>query len=172
MAEAVTRIIDGAVLLCGPKVLEPNVAGPIIVPLDGSPRSERALDYAIAMAANNDQTLRLVSVVDEATVDHVAKLKARGETVTESGYLRSVAERLAGDGVDVAWEVIHAKDPVVAITDFAAARKAAMIVAATHGESALARRVFGSVCMGMVETGSAPVLVVKTGPADTGELNP
>ncbi len=175
VAEDVMRLVDtavvdrfggsgkGAVLVCGPGCQEPVVDGPIVLALDGSPRSEGAIETAVAMARNNEQTLRLVSVIDPSTVEHLSRLRARGQEVSENAYLRSVAEQLTADeGLDVAWEVIHESDPVAAIAAFANGRRAAMVVAATHGQTGLARRVFGSICMGLAERGPTPVLVVNT----------
>ncbi len=166
VAEEITRASSGPVLMFGPNCDEVTVAGTVIVALDGSNRAEEALRYGAGLAAALGAMLWVVQVVDAATVRHVQHLKAGGEKVSESAYLRSVAERLEHADLRVGWEIIHADDPVVALTAFARDRSAALIVAATHGESGLPRTLFGSVCMGLVERGAMPVLVVKTAGAE------
>jgi nucleotide-binding universal stress UspA family protein len=114
--------------------------------------------------------LWLLSAVPAATTEHVAKLRERGENVSESGYLRSVAQRLEGSP-NVRWEIIHDDDPVEAIARFVETHDVRLVVATTHGETGLARRAFGSVSIGMVERLPVPVLVVKSGGTDSVPLS-
>lgn len=168
IAETVVQAVPRMVLLAGPSCVEVGTPSAVVVPLDGSERAEAAIEPGVAMA--NGARVWLVSSVPQATAETVALLRSKGQQVSESAYLRSVAERLVADGVDVGWEIIHDDDPVSAIMSFARVHGASMIVAATHGESGVARRLFGSVCMGMVERGSLPVLIVKSDDESVAEL--
>lgn len=162
VGEAIVHGVHDMAILCGPGCDDPPVGTSIVVPLDGSTRAEAAIPPAVALAANAGSTLWVVTAVTEATTATVAELRAEGQEVSESAYIRSVAERLEADGIDVGWEVVHHPDPVTGIVSFARDQGAAMVVAATHGDSGVARRVFGSFCMGLVEQGPVPVLIVKT----------
>ncbi|MEL7157010.1 MAG: universal stress protein, partial [Actinomycetota bacterium] len=149
-------------VLCGRHCEEPPVGHSIVVPLDGSSRAEAALEPALALATERGTRVWLVTAVPEATVATVARLRAQGEDVSESGYLRAVADALAAEGHDVGWEVVHNDDPVAGVLSFAEAEGSSMIVAATHGDTGVAKRLFGSICLGLVERGPVPVLVVRT----------
>jgi nucleotide-binding universal stress UspA family protein len=170
VGEEVVQAAASLAVLCGPDCTDPPVGASVVVPLDGSPRAEAAIEVGRAVAAATGVKLWLVTVVSGATAETVAELRASGENVSESGYVRSVAETLAADGVDVGWEVVHDEDPVAGIAGFVADQGSTMAVAATHGDTGVARRLFGSVCMGLVEQGTVPVLVVKTDVQDSEAL--
>lgn len=166
--EQVMNAVETMVMMAGPHVGSIEAAGSVVVALDGSVRAERSLSPALA-AADGDR-LWLISSVPAATTEHVAKLRERGENVSESGYLRSVAERLE-NASNVRWEIIHDDDPVHAVARFVETHDVRLVVATTHGETGLARRAFGSVSIGMVERLAVPVLVVKSGGTDSAPLS-
>lgn len=167
VGEAVVQAADKMLLLCGPHCEQPPTESSVVVPLDGSPRAEEALAPAMAIAHRWGSRLWLVTAVAESTSEMVAALRAEGQEVSESAYVRGVAERLAETSeVDVGWQMIHDDDPVAAVSAFADEQGSSMIVAATHGETGVARRLFGSICMGLVERAAVPVLIVKTAMMD------
>ncbi len=153
--------LDGLLMLCGPKCVTTELDQAVVVALDGSLRAETAVEVAVALAQSANAKLWLLNVVDEATVAQVAKLKASGKRITESGYLRQVSDQLTSNGIDNGWEIVHNANPVAGIVGFAESRGASFIVASSHGHSNLAGRAFGSVCLGVVEQSSRPVIVVK-----------
>lgn len=166
VSEEILQATDRPVMLCGPHCQNPPIGSSVVVPLDGSARAEAALTPALAFARSTGAKLWAVTVVPSAIVKAVADLREAGEVVTESGYLRAVADELVSDGVDVGWEIVHDDDPVAGLSRFAANQDSAVIVAATHGDAGIAKRLFGSVCLGLVERGSIPVVVIKTDRAD------
>lgn len=170
IGEAVLEHTEQLVMLSGPGSERPPVGGPIVVPLDGSTRAESALTPALALAEDQGSKLWLVTAVPSATVEAVARHRARGERVSESGYLRAVAAELVDRGHDVGWEVVHNDDPVAGISAFVETQEASLVVAATHGDTGVAKRLFGSVCLGLVERGTVPVIVVRTDVADSPPL--
>lgn len=170
VGEAVLHQTEQMIVLCGPHCHEPPVGTSVIVPLDGSPRAESALQPALAMAGRHGVKLWVVTSVSSATSETVADLRAKGERVSESGYVRAIADSLAESGVDVGWEVVHNEDPVAGIVGFAQDRGSSMVVAATHGDTGMAKRLFGSVCLGLVERGPIPVMVVRTDTRDAAPL--
>ncbi|MDH3683779.1 MAG: universal stress protein, partial [Acidimicrobiia bacterium] len=167
VGEAVVQVADKMLLLCGPHCDQPPMESSVVVPLDGSPRAEEAISPAVAIARRWGSRLWIVTAIPESTAETVAALRAEGQEVSESAYVRGVAERLADTHeVDVGWQMIHDDDPVAAVSAFVEEQGSSMIVAATHGETGVARRLFGSVCMGLVEQAGVPVLIVKSAKAE------
>lgn len=171
VAEGIVRVAGGPCLIIGPDADHEDLERPVLVALDGSPTAERALDTAVAFAESIDQRLVLVQVVTSATSTHVARLRSEGQRVSESGHLRSVARRLADNGHQVGWEVVHADDAVAGILGAARSLGAGVISLGTHGDSGLARRMLGSTAMGLVAEGTSPVLMVTTGGHDELEIS-
>lgn len=169
VAERILRSV-GMALMVGPHVDSDHLLGPVTAALDGSPTAEGALDAAVSFARSIGQPLELTQVVDAATTAHVATLHDRGERVSESGYLRSVADRLEADGVRVGWDIVHDDDAVRGVLDAVRRRGGGPIVVGSHGDSDLARRMLGSTAMGLVAENSYPVLVVSTRGGPEAEL--
>lgn len=170
-AERILRAV-GVALIVGPDADSEHVLGPVNVALDGSPTAEGALAAAGSFARSLDQRLELVQVVDAATSAHVARLRAVGEKVSESGYLQGVVEQLGRQGQPAGWEVVHAEDPVEGVLAAAQRRGGGPIVVGSHGASGLPRRMLGSTAMGLVAGNTHPVLVVTTRAPDEAELAP
>lgn len=141
----------------------------ILVPIDGSETSERALREAIKLADGKAQ-LRLLHVVEE-----VYPLDAEGYAFIDYAALRDVArssgERLlakAGEtarqaGGEVETSLLDAEGKRVANVIEAAAADwpADLIVIGSHGRSGFSRLLFGSVAEGVVRGASVPVLLVR-----------
>ena len=166
IGEAVVQKSSGPVVLCGPNCQSPPVGSSVVVPLDGSTRAEAALAPALAVAEASGARLWLVTVVSQSTVEAVASMRERGERVSESGYLRGVADDLSSHHHDVGWEVIHSDDPVDGVVSFVRHRGSSMIVSATRGDTGIAKRLFGSVSFGLVERGPVPVMVIRPDVSD------
>lgn len=170
-AEDILRRTGGPALLIGSNADHEHVGGPVTVALDGSPTSEGAISCAVAFANSLGERLMLLQVVSPSTTQHVARLRSEGQRVSESGYLRSVADRLSEDGHRVDWEVIHETDVVRGLLAAAHQCGSGTIVIGTHGDTGLTRRMLGSTAMGLVAASSQPILVVKTGSQDQPELS-
>ncbi|MFN3218895.1 MAG: universal stress protein [Acidimicrobiales bacterium] len=156
-AEALADRWGGPLLLIGPEAdidLDIEPGAEIIVGVDGSALAERALPLALAMAHRFELRPLLMQVVSTDHAAQLDRLRSRGEAVSDSAYLRDVAERL-GAG----WEIVHDDDPVAALVRVTAERRVPLVVLSTHGATGLARQVFGSVAMGVVHGARCPVLV-------------
>lgn len=155
--EALADRWGGPLLLIGPQArlelaIEPGAE--IVVAVDGSALAERALPLAMGLAHRFGVRPLLIQVVSTGHTAQLERLRARGEVVSDSAYVRDVAQRLG-----VSWEVVHDDDPVAALVRVATDRTIPMLVLSTHGATGLARQVFGSVCMGVVHHAPCPVLV-------------
>ena len=153
----------------------------ILVPTDGSPGVERAVEHAIGLAAAHGATLHAVYVCNtagygglplETSWEGVREMLAQeGESAIER------VDRLAAErSVPVEGEVV---DGTPAAEIVAAAEEAGcdLIVMGTHGRGGLDRILLGSVAERVVRSSQVPVLTVRVeelnaerdGDADRGE---
>ncbi len=139
----------------------------ILVPIDGSDTSDRALQEALTLADGKAQLL-LVHVVEE-----IYPLDAEGYAFIDFAALREVAQQSgkrllakakeAAQGVKVETQMLDAEGERVAqvVESVAAQWSADLIVIGTHGRSGFSRLLFGSVAEGVVRGASVPVLLVR-----------
>ena len=140
----------------------------VIVPLDGSARSQAALPAAAALARASGATLDLVRVHLEERPD-LAHDPSWEEMFREGEmrYLEALAlayEPVAGTKVSTAL-----LDPPVAesLIEFGEGRVAPLFVMAGRGRTGLRRALLGSTADALVRRGRAPVLVLRDrGPDD------
>lgn len=138
----------------------------VLVPIDGSELSKRALEHALT--AYPDAAVTVLHVVDP--VDAVYRAEASGpveaerwvEAARESAdaLLADARERAAARGVDVDTEIRIGK-PVREIVELADESDVDHIVVGSHGRTGAARLVLGSVAESVVRRSSVPVTVVR-----------
>lgn len=121
----------------------------VLVPLDGTPFSERSLPLARLVGSGAGTRLHLVSV--------------NGGGSEREEYLQGVRERLDTPDVEVDHTLLGGKI-VDALEGFAKEVDADLIVMTTHGRSGLDRLRLGSVAEGLVTRGIAPMLLYHPGP--------
>ncbi len=132
----------------------------ILVPLDGSPFSEKALPYAMRLAQAAGGRVVLIRSVDNP------------HTNTAEAALEATAGRLKWLGAPAVTGVYHA-EVTEAIERATVDYQADLIVMATHGRSDVGRWFYGSVTDRVVRSADVPVLVVpgqcgREWPADRG----
>lgn len=147
----------------------------LLVAVDGSRQSERALEHAIDLARATAASVTLVHAVDpdvytEAGVEPVSSLadaanKLLQEDVDDAEErgerLLSSAVAFADEhGVPVESELVYG-DPVESVADFAEAEGFDGVFVGHRGLSDRAERALGSVAKGLVEHSSVPVTIVK-----------
>jgi nucleotide-binding universal stress UspA family protein len=141
----------------------------ILVPVDGSSTSDRALQEAIKLIDTQPAQLRLVHVIDdlqfldtEGYVDYAAlreltqqigvRTLARAEEVAKQANIAVETALLEANGERIA-RVID-KDALSWGAD--------LIVIGTHGRAGFNHLLFGSVAEGVVRGASVPVLLVRS----------
>ena len=135
----------------------------ILVPTDGSPASDAAIDHAIDLADRYGARLHALYVVDgsaystleagsEVVID---ALEAEGEQATDR-----VADAAAAAGVETTTTVTSGT-AYRAIREYADEQAIDMIVMGTHGRKGLDRYLLGSVTERVVRTADVPVLTVR-----------
>jgi len=137
----------------------------ILVPTDFSDSAEKALDYAVALAAKLDATVHVLHVVG------VAQFGAEfGITVTTSmvdNVLRDAKRQLdvlvvaRRSKVAIGPPRLETGDARMMIDAVASEVSADLIVMATHGRRGMSRILLGSVAESVSRTSRCPVLLVR-----------
>ena len=141
----------------------------ILVAIDGSETSDRALQEAIKLA-DHATRLRLVYVLEEiylldaegyAYIDLAALEQAMRQTGERT--LALAAERVQQSGSTAETALVESRGERIANVIESEARhwQADLIVIGTHGRSGLNRLLLGSVAEGVVRVASVPVLLVR-----------
>jgi nucleotide-binding universal stress UspA family protein len=141
----------------------------ILVPIDGSETSERALQEAIKLGDSAAQ-FRLLYVVEEIYslgtegyefIDYDALQQA----VRTSGerILAQAAEKVKRSGKRAEVALLDSQGQRIANVIEGEARRwqADLIVIGTHGRSGLSRLLLGSVAEGVMRVASVPVLLIR-----------
>lgn len=145
----------------------------ILVPVDGSPTSERALSEAIRLAKLCSGTIRLLHVVDPIT--HVTGFERPDiyasrirPALLDAGaqLLAKASERVAAAGVpaDTALHESISERVSEIVVEQARAWGAELIVIGTHGRRGIDRVLLGSDAEMVVRTSPVPVLLVRSQP--------
>lgn len=137
----------------------------IVVPLDLSDTSARALAPAVDIARALGDELVLVTVNgSRLRADLSIKELAASEHVDIpdliEAYLKSRAAEIKG--VDVSYDMLAGEGADTTLIDYSKTDGIRMIVMATHGRSGLDRWRMGSVTDRVVRHASSPVLVIPT----------
>ncbi len=141
----------------------------ILVPIDGSSTSDRALQEAIKLIDAQPAQLRLVHVVDdlqfldtEGYVDY-AELRELTRKIGERALAKACEVARQAD-ITVDTSLLEANGERIArVIDAEAIRWSAdLIVIGTHGRSGFNHLLFGSVAEGVVRGTSVPVLLVRS----------
>jgi nucleotide-binding universal stress UspA family protein len=138
----------------------------VVVPLDGSELSERALPYAASIARAFDVSALLLRVVTQPSAVEFFHHPEAMEFVHQSrdrdreeaaDYLDARVTELHRAGIEAQALVAADSAPAQAITDRA---EGDLVVMCTHGRGVLGRSVFGSVADKVVRGGAQPVLLI------------
>ena len=140
----------------------------IVVPTDFSPASDRALDYAAALASPCGATLHLLHVVEEPFIAgggwewYIPSAHAVREKLTSDSLARlsKIADRLMERGLSVTTGVAYGP-PAEGIVTSAAESRADLLVMSTHGRSGVPHLVLGSVAERVIRSAHCPVLAVR-----------
>ena len=139
----------------------------ILVPVDFSSYSKRAISYARELAASYDARLQLLHVVEQAVYpsfyaldrENFRNLLNEVEDVAIEN-LRRIFKESAGPRVSAEFHLIEGL-AATDITDFADRNDTDLIVIATHGLTGIKRLFLGSVAEKVVRRATCPVFVVK-----------
>ena len=135
----------------------------ILVPIDFSNCSKKALRYAVALAKEHDASLSLLYVVSTNSA-----IGGPGLEYVETGDVRAKAHKdlqaLAEaevHGEVIAKSLVRVGSAPAEILQMATNMPADIIVISTHGRTGLTRTLLGSVTEHVVQRAPCPVLVVR-----------
>jgi nucleotide-binding universal stress UspA family protein len=142
----------------------------VLIPLDGSPLAEEALEPALALGDLMGADFTLVQAIEPVLLTYAPAAQAAGvderflqEWRAETlAYLEQVARRLRTNDRSVHTRVLYGQ-PAVAIIDYAREHGVDLIALCTHGRSGIARMLLGSVADKVVRGSGAAVLVKRPG---------
>ena len=145
----------------------------ILVPTDGSKAAQKAAIYAVDLAKQLKASVIVLSIIDKRSfMGQIVQAKETAMNVIEpiEDYLREAAEGYAGEIKELCNKngvqsetVITAGHPVDSIVKEASRVKANLIIMGSHGKSALAAAVLGSVTYGVIHKDmKIPVLIVRS----------
>lgn len=150
----------------------------ILVPIDGSPTSDKALDEAIRLARAPGARLRLLHVVDE--LSHVNGFEPAMNYLKDSlPWMREAGEKLLAHARERAEDQGVATDSVLIVggpgrlwehvVEQAGSMKADLIVVGSHGRRGLGRVLLGSDAEQVIRHAPGPVLVVRSAAAGSSD---
>ena len=148
----------------------------ILVPLDGSPLSERALPMTIVMAQKFGGKIILLRVLDipvptppashpGVAIGWVREARTQAHEEARS-YLDVQQREVHRQGIEVR-ALMRDRSPADDILQVAASEKVDLIVMSAHGRGGLARWTFGSVADKVARHSPCPVLLVRYAAPET-----
>ena len=154
----------------------------ILLPMDGSACSWKALEYALAIARRHGARVLAFHVVDRAMVEHIRPLLQVAVPSAErlatmqkeyeanaSAFLGEVVGMPETSGVEIATDWVTGL-PAEDIVKHATGIRADLIVMGTHGRRGVSHLLLGSVAERVVRTAPCPVLTVRSDARDAVEV--
>lgn len=156
------RLLDAATRSA---VKSPFIIKKILVPIDFSDCSKKALQYALPLAKEHQATITLLYIVppayrgDEYSTFNYAQLEASMREGGEKDLAKLAADEVPG-GLPTD-RIVAVGSPAREIIETAKALPADLIVIATHGRTGLKHAFLGSVAEHVVRRAPCPVFVVR-----------
>lgn len=147
----------------------------ILVPIDFSAHSEKAIRYATTLADKFDAKLTLLHVIEDPFITGAWQSQVFVPNIPEllqnlintaQTHMAEQTKQLAAQGFVVESSVTTGR-PSSAIVEQASEGKFDLIVMGTHGRTGLSQAFLGSVAQRVVQRAPCPVLTVRdTSPVD------
>ncbi|HEV8453092.1 MAG TPA: universal stress protein [Gaiellales bacterium] len=134
----------------------------ILLGLDGSPESARALDLATKIAAEDSAHIEVVHVREYMIAGRAGMQTTRANEEDLEAIVRKQVDELAGGGTDVSLTVVSSTTggPAHALADQAGDSRADVIIVGTRGHTGLAGLLLGSVTQRLLHISPCPVMAV------------
>ena len=138
----------------------------ILVPIDFSSNSRRALDYAHGLAVRLDAALHLVhvcelpSLMTPALDAYAITLSDWNQRLNEEARNQLTELTAALEDVAVTTEVLSGR-PALSIVESAGTNNIDLIVMGTHGHGPMMHALMGNVAERVVRTAPCPVLTMR-----------
>ena len=140
----------------------------LLVPIDGSPNSQLAVNAAIGLARAFSSSVSVLFVIDPYPFAGVGADFSIGQTqylgaakAEANQALAAARQALEAAGVQVSASLVEANTVWRGIVEAADAGGADLIVMGSHGRSGFEKLVLGSVAQRVLSHARQPVLVVR-----------
>jgi nucleotide-binding universal stress UspA family protein len=170
VADYLVRHLTIPVLLVRSGMLTPSGDRRLLVPLDGSPLAEQALEEACALAAALHQDIVLFRVVTPVVypmpgVDApYVGIDVDLTTITRreaEEYLGQVEERIEARGIKCSAITLLGNSAAEGIIEMARPAHFSHVIMSTHGRGGFKRLLLGSVADKVIRGAAVPVLVIR-----------
>jgi nucleotide-binding universal stress UspA family protein len=143
----------------------------ILVPVDGSPTSSKALEAALGIAKESGAHVRLLHVVEatsfaagvDSTGGYLVAIAEAGKAILEHGLAAAQAAGVAAESELMDLCTMRIGE---AVAQAASAWKADLVVVGTHGRHGVGRVLLGSGAEQIIRLAPVPVLVIRGSDAD------
>jgi nucleotide-binding universal stress UspA family protein len=172
--QQVLSLVQGSVLIARPDAAPPGNFSPrhLLVPLDGSLRTESTLPIAIRIAKSNDADILLAHVVPELFPSGVLRVAedeeiemarelARRLESRANTYLGQLQNNLASEVRSVRTTVIRSADPCQSLLELSEREKIDLVVLSAHGSTCNRERSYGGVATHLLTHSTVPLLVLQ-----------
>lgn len=134
----------------------------ILLGLDGSPESARALDLATKIAADDSAHIEIVHVREYMLAGRAGMQTTRANEEDLEAIVRKQADELAAKSADVTLTVVSSTTggPAHVLADQAEKSGADVIIVGTRGHTGLAGLLLGSVTQRLLHISPCPVMAV------------
>ena len=138
----------------------------ILVPIDGSPTANKALDYALRLAKEAQASVRLLHCVDELSL--LSSYEYSGELIQQ---VRQAGNKVLQDGLDAAKKLGVSADTLMvdqvgqrlghSVANAVGDWGADLVVVGSHGRRGIGRVLLGSGSEQILRSSPVPVLLVR-----------
>lgn len=140
----------------------------IIVPIDGSGWSERAIPHAVDIAQNNDAEIILLHVFKPPASEYVGEIALAGQDDSLMALREDMKQKLMAlrgqvrsEGVNVRVQFIEGTGVAGIICDYINEEDADLVVMSSHGRTGVTRWLFGSVAHKVMQEVNIPVMIIR-----------
>jgi len=145
----------------------------IVVPIDGSGWSERAIPHAADIARTNNAEIILLHVFRAPASEYTDQIALAGQDdqiqqIREQlkQKLASLRNELRAQGLQTRIQMIEGAGVASLICDYINEEDVDLVVMTSHGRTGLGRFIFGSVAHKVMQEVSVPVLIVRPDKGD------
>lgn len=145
----------------------------IVVPVDGSGWSERAIPHAVDIARTNESEIILLHVFKPPAQEYIDSISLAGQEDQLQGLreerkqqLMALRNQVRSEKINVRVQFIEGTGVAGIVCDFINDEEADLVVMTSHGRTGVSRWLFGSVAQKVMQGIDVPVLIVRPDKGD------
>jgi universal stress protein A len=138
----------------------------VLVPIDFSENSKKALRYAIPLAEQFGASITLINIIEPTVFPSDFGFGQMSFPDVEQELVKKAEDELREIGTSVTTKtkirtVVKSGIPFVEVTNFASEENVDLIIVATHGRTGVEHILFGSTAEKIIRKAPCPALVVR-----------